>query len=1128
MQGGEVEGARTTLPSAVERVVTPSKVSAWLECPHYLTLTSRVDEGLMDRPTPTFGSFAQLLADKGLVHEQQCLDEYRRRDKRVFEVPPRRERETFAAWVKRIGNPLAMDYDVVYQMPFVHDGIRGIADFVERVTTSDGHTSFEPVDAKLTRTEAKPGHVLQLCFYAEAISHVTGAAPDQVHIWLGSGRRESLPVNEFQPYWRRLRSQLFEALAASPSADTTPRRCNHCPFCEFNAMCEHEWRAADSLIYIAGILQTEVDTLVGSGITTLTDLAARPPAVGGLRADRFSRLMRQAELQVQARLQDVPPYEVVTPSDDPVWGHGFEEMPAPDDGDVFLDFEGHPFWRADTGLFFLFGLIERDEKASWVYRSWWAHDLPQEAAAAQQLIDHLAQRRVRFPNMHVYHYNHTERTALRTMAETHGVGEDVLSELVKTGTFVDLYLIARNSIQVGTESYGLKHLERLTDFQRSHEIDKGAGAVVQYEHYMRDGDASILAPIASYNEDDVRATMALRDWLVDQRSLDLEWRAAQTEPPPGIPALDERVPKLHAYPAGSVEHFLGDLLGYWWREYMANHAPIKARLQQEIDEVIGDPDTIAALQPVGLVERFGAKGAPITPAMRFFFPPQNLDRFPREGGTVAMLGTESKTWMLSVSRLDREEHAVELVWGEKLEEAGLSPRSVVLYEWVDAKPKALALQAFTDDILDRRSPNEVTMGLLRRDLPKFIGEGPAGGCFSADLADMREWVTRLDRSYVAIQGPPGAGKTYTAAQLIHALIVAGARVGITATSHHAIGNLLEAVLAIFEERGDIETLRAVRKPSESAAPLPHVTYCTSNPGCADGDYNLVAGTAWLFSSPHMRAAPVDVLVIDEAGQMALADALATSTAAKNLILLGDPQQLPQVAQAAHPNGSGISVLDHALGACSTLSADRGVFLPETRRMHPDVTAFISQQFYDGRLDSHASCDEQSTAQGTGLRWIRADHVGSKTSSQHEADLIVDRIADLIGTPWTNHRGQTAPLEPDDFMVVAPYNDQVRLIRERLGQDDRLRAVPVGTVDKFQGREAAVVFYSMTTSSSADMTRGADFLFSRNRLNVALSRARCLAHVVCTEELLRARARSVDEMRLISSLNAFVEYSNARR
>ena len=204
-----------------------------------------------------------------------------------------------------------------------------------------------------------------------------------------------------------------------------------------------------------------------------------------------------------------------------VWGRGLEELPAPDDGDVFLDFEGHPFWRADTGLFFLFGLIERDDDGEWTYRTWWAHDLQQEATAARSWSSYLVQRRQEFPNMHVYHYNHTERSALQRMAETHGVVESELTELVDTGAFVDLYMVALNGFQVGAESYGLKSLERLTDFQRSHEIDKGAGAVVQYEHYMADGDEADLAAIATYNEDDVRATLALRDWLVSHRPADM-------------------------------------------------------------------------------------------------------------------------------------------------------------------------------------------------------------------------------------------------------------------------------------------------------------------------------------------------------------------------------------------------------------------------------------------------------------------------------------------------------------------------------------------------------------------------------------------------------------------------------
>jgi superfamily I DNA and/or RNA helicase len=319
-------------------------------------------------------------------------------------------------------------------------------------------------------------------------------------------------------------------------------------------------------------------------------------------------------------------------------------------------------------------------------------------------------------------------------------------------------------------------------------------------------------------------------------------------------------------------------------------------------------------------------------------------------------------------------------------------------------------------------------------------------------------------------------------------------------------------------------LKPVRKvPDANHRTLPGVTYVTNNPPCAKSEHNLVAGTTWLFASPEMRGAPVDVLIVDEAGQLALADALAASTSAKNLVLLGDPLQLPQVAQAVHPGGGGLSVLQHVLGHDVTMPPDRGVFLTETRRMHPNVCRFISEEIYEGRLQSHPSCAQQDTAFGTGLRWLQADHEGCSTESLEEAQLVVGEIDRLLGTPWVNHHGVTNPLTVQDFMVVAPYNDQVALLRETLDADPRTRGVPVGTVDKFQGREAAVVFFTMTTSSSGFMPRSAEFLFSRNRLNVAISRARCLAYLVCTEDLLNSRARTIEEMRLVSTLCSFVEY-----
>ena len=1104
-----------------ERLLTPSKVTAWLDCPHYLALSARVDDGTMPRPEQRFGSFAELLLNKGLAHEQECLAEYRRQERRILEVPAKAKGQTFASWVAETGNPLDGAHDVVYQMPFIHNGIRGVADFVVRVQDPNtGEVSYEPVDAKLTRVDAKPGHVLQLCFYADAIEALTGRRPENMHLWLGSGGMETLRVTDYRPYWRRLRGQLAAALAEPPTDGTVAEPCPHCEFCEFQPACETQWRDADSLIYVAGIRQPDRVALAEAGIATLTALATSDGPVDGLAADRFTRLRGQAALQLAAREQiDArPPFELIEPGDEP-WGHGFETLPEPDAGDVFLDFEGHPFWRADTGLFFLFGLIEQSH-GQWRYRCWWAHNPDQEAEAVDALVDYLARRREQFPAMHVYHFNHTERSAMQRMAETHGVAELALSELIDTGAFVDLLLVARNSIQVGTESYGLKYLERLADFERSHEIDQGAGAVVQYEHYMAEPNQGDLDAIAAYNEDDVRATLALRDWLVEHRPAGLSWRPAVTEPEPGQPEFDEFVARLHEFHAGTDEHNLGDLLCYWRDEWFAYIAPKKVKLAADPLDLLDDAEVIADLDCVGLIERLGARGTPITPAMRFTFPAQNIDRFPSSGGVV-MVAVLTEEWRSAeIVNLDRDALTLDVVWNKDLHEAECQPRVAVLHDWVQAKPKPAALQAFAEDLLEFRNPNRVTLALLRRELPRFTDQPRTA--FDDDLDDMAEWVTRLDRSVVAVQGPPGTGKTYRAARLIRALVRAGQRVGITALSHHAIANVLEGVVEAFTETGELELLRAVCNAGASSVQrVPGVTY-GDNGKCVRDEFNVVAGTTWLFANALMRDAPVDVLLVDEAGQLALADALAASGAARSLVLLGDPLQLPQVAQAKHPGISGRSVLDHVVGDAVLLPPDRGVFLHETRRMHPEVCEFISTQIYDGRLRSFPDCGRQSTVAGTGLRWLRVDHEDNRTFSVQEADAIAAELSRLIGTPWTNHKGETQALQPSDFMVVAPYNLQVNTIRARLAQDAALRDVPVGTVDKFQGREAAVVFFSMAASSGEDITRGVDFLFSRNRLNVAVSRARCLAYLVCTDALLDTRARTVEDMRLIATLNAFVD------
>jgi uncharacterized protein len=1112
-----------------ERLLTPSKITAWLECAHFLSLRNRADAGTLHvEPTP-MGELAELLVEKGSAHERDCLADLEQRGLSVYQVPGRSPDESFAQWVARIGSPLDKGHDVIYQMPFVHDGIRGIADFLVRVEAEDGFSRYEPIDAKLTRTEGKPGHVLQLCFYADAIAALCGAAPRQMHLWLGSGAIETLVVEQYSPYWRRLRRQLSVLLNQDElAADTRPEPCSHCEICEFAGECERQWRSQDSLVYVANIRPPERVAFGEAGVRTLVELARREEPVANVNDENLARLTRQAALQVISRehLDAAPIFEVVAPSGDPVYGHGFNLMPAANDGDVFFDFEGHPFWSAQYDLFFLAGLCVQDSSRQWTYEARWAHDLQEQRVMIKELVEYFAARRRSFPGMHVYHYNHTERSSLERLTKGTET-ESLLGQLVEGGLFVDLFVVARNAVRVGTESYGLKHLERLAGYQRSGDIDGGAGAVVKYEEWMHSKSPQLLADIAGYNDDDVRATMALRDWLIEQRPGELEWREDVLEIAEPEYDTDHLVEGLSVFDEGSPEHLLGDLLNYWRRERVAGSTPKFAEAASDFGSLYPNRDFIANLSLVSAVEESEDALGRRRKRASFTWPAQEVDPSFKRQTRLLFTGVGVEQGYAYAPELDASQRTATLTWGDGPDQTPSVPAVIAVNDYVHPGEKPGVLVHLAEQVLAASNddvPSRVAMALLGRQRPRFeSGYGPRDGVFSDDLAETLAWVTHLYESYVAIQGPPGTGKTYSGSHIIYELIKQGQRVGITAMSHAAIDNLFHAAHAVFAEKGELHLLRALRRGAKPKdGPLEGVRYSAKPAEAESDDYNLIAGTTWLWARQGMRPYAVDVLLVDEAGQLALADTVAAANGARNLILLGDPLQLAQVSQAEHPGGSGASVLEHVLNGHATIPSTQGVFISETRRMHPDVCEFISAQIYEGRLSSHESCALQSTEFGTGLRWLEAHHAERSTESQEEADLVARQISQMLGSVRTDQTGRAAPLQASDFMVVAPYNDQVRLIERELRRWPALDGVQVGTVDKFQGREAPVVFFTMTTSSGEDMPRGPEFLFSRNRLNVAVSRARCLAYLVCTEELLNSRARTIEEMRLIGTLSAFVE------
>jgi predicted RecB family nuclease len=1056
--------------------LSPSDLSDYLACAHLTSLELGNARGEIEEPVVD-NAQGDLIRRKGDEHEGAYLDELKRQGENVLELP--RDAD-FAANAAATEEALReARHDVIYQACFASDGWRGYADFLER--QPDG--TYEAVDTKLAR-HAKPAAVLQLCFYSQELGRIQGRLPERLHVVLGTRERESFRLADFEAYYRRVRARFLDFLAREP--ETYPWPVRHCRICDFLPRCTEQWERDDHLTRVAFIRRDQIGRLEPAGITTLEQLGDVP---AGTNIDRiapptFEALRHQAALQLEHRRTGLHRYELLPP--EPERGLGL--LPRPSEGDLFLDFEGDPFFTAERGLEYLTGLMDTQG----AFTAIWAHGFEEEKRALEQLIDLVHERLAADPGLHVYHYAPYELTALRRLVAQYATREDELDELLRREVFVDLYAVVRQALRHSHRSYSIK---RVREFFMTAKTDLGGGdAIVDYERWLETGDDSLLEAIERYNEEDCLSTLRLRDWLVE-RKVEAEerfgtafpWREPPERRAPTEEAAAERSAREEVrdrlLAAGDPElELLGHLLEYHRREARPAWRAFFSRLERTAEQLLDDSEAIGCVEPDGTAVEVGGRSTSID--YGFTFPAQQHKLAPGDGVTDPRTGRGAGT----IVALDDTAGTLTLRRGPSLEDVPL-PEAIVPGGPMGTKPQQAALVRLASDL--GRYPH--LERLLRR-------EAPLGGArVQRETLDEMQALTReVEGSYLFVQGPPGSGKTWTGARLIAGLLAAGKRVGVSSTSHKAIHNLLREVEAVAPAG-----FRGLKKKTGGN---PESVYdgawieCVGEADFTDPEIQLVAGTAWLFCRPELDQT-LDYLFVDEAGQVSLADALALGTAARTLVLLGDPVQLAQVTQAIHPAGAGRSVLAHLLGEHATVPEGMGLFLDRSWRMHPDVCRYVSTAFYEGRLESAAP--ERACAAGTGVRWLPVEHEGNRTASEEEAAAIAAEL-------------EARGLSPADVIVVAPYNAQVRLLAERLP------GIRVGTVDKFQGQEASVVFFSMATSSGQDAPRGIDFLMSRNRLNVAVSRAQCLAYLVCSPRLLEIDARTIEHMRLANALCRFVE------
>lgn len=1118
-------------------VVSPSDLTRFMECRHASWLGQQVAAGALARPEQSVDESLERLFQRGIEHEQAFLQTLRDEGREIVEIPFDRDRGLpgLRAAERATEEAMAAGADVIYQATFFDGRWRGHADFLLK-TERPGRWdwSYDVADTKLAR-RMKVAALLQMATYADRLTTLQGVASEQLIVVTGDGVARPYRFADAAAYAANVRRDLLAFVGEPGREPTRPEPVEHCAQCRWSPRCQAQWRREDDLSLVAWMRRDQARALREAGIETVRALGETTPGDLPLSIgeDARVRLADQARLQLLERDTGEPRYELLAPQE----GRGLALLPDPSPGDVFFDIEGDPF-LGDHGLEYLFGVVDAGG-----FTAYWAIDPADEKRAFEQLMDHLMAALDRDPGMHVYHYASYEPSRLKQLSGRYATRAEELDRLLRGQRLVDLYTVVRQGLRVSKKSCSIKQLEHFYwGDVRGHEgVSDALGSVVAFERWLESGDQALLDDIEAYNKVDCESTLALRDWLEerrvagggdtayprpvhsDGRASDLAVEAAD-EVARVTAALLDGIPDAGRTAAEEARALLAGLLDWHRREALPEWWEYFTRLKMDDDELVEDSASLGRLGApvaVGTVRQ--------STIWRLAFPPQETKIGP---GDDKLIDPVTEKTVGTVVGIDPEQGVVEILRGTRNGQP--TAKSLVPGKPIVARDQQTRLLDLTRWVLayDIDSPSSqwrVGRDLLLRHRPRVAAE-TYGLRLPGEPAEeaLCRLADQLTDSVLPVQGPPGTGKTWAGARMILRLVADGKRVGITAFSHKAISNLLDAVADAADEAG--VSVRMLQKANEQQRCQSTDVVVTDAPKDVEaavdaGEADVVAGTTWLFARAGLLDR-FDVLVIDEAGQLSLANVLAVSGAASSLVMLGDPQQLAQPVKGQHPPGAEASAMEHLLDGAATVPPDRGLLLDTTWRMHDDVAGFVSRMSYDGRLLVEHGCSQQrvesaSALGGTGLRLSLVPHVDNAAASTEEAVEVARLCREVLADGiWHDRTGGVRPLEASDVMVLTPFNAQIHRIRTCLGTLADEGGVRVGTVDKFQGQEAVVVIYSLASSSAQDAPRGVEFLFNVNRFNVAISRARAVVCVICSPLLLSAPVRKPEQLRMVNALCQF--------
>ena len=1157
----------------VDRRITPSQLALFSRSPVIGAWWEEIHATNPQRAArPEAKALDELLFDAGLKHEEVLVERLEADGKTVAKLDGQQRDSDYAATEAAMSSGA----DYIWQASLSNDEMRGSADLLERIEQPSklGSWSYIPIECKLS-SHSKPIYLVQACAYCELLTPILGDRPEQFKLYLGGAQFKPYRSSEFWSWYEQLRQRYRDFRAGfDPNQEPEDAPGDHGLWEPF---IKERLESKRDLILVAGMRQGQRNKLRAAGITTIDALAScsDDQFVEGLDSALFARLRDQAQIQVasQSRSDDRPAHRV-RPLEQQ--GKGLAMLPAPDAGDIWFDMEGYPDPVSGEKLEYLFGACYRDEQGALQFADWWAHHPQEEKQAFDAFVQWVQNRRERYPDLHIYHYASYEKTALGTLASRHQVHVPLIDQWLREELLVDLYPIVRNGVLVGAPSYSIKKVERLYGPPRAEEVENAADSVVQYAEWKKSADPKILNDLRDYNEKDCQVTEGLHRFLLElpepqqlpyrsnkwgigakaeddeqkaiayEKDLEVAARELRDELPNPLTDPDKIGPRGYSW---RLQKLISQLIDFHEREGKVEWWEFFNRLQMTPEERNDDSEVIAGarLQSVDPVKRslgyryrFDAEQplklsakegrVPRFAVVPLFSSGERLVPLPH------LLTADGKAWgangqldenaadQLTLTVTQDALSKAEGISGSGLpQQADLVPFPKAIYRlmlehlvrlaqgWVfERQPLPPALL----HLLERRSIPELEPlnATIRRE-PNRTAEALAG------------FLTQADGIGLSLQGPPGTGKTTVTGQLIAELVAKGQRVAVSSNTNEAINNLLlkaqsclddnhnsalvVKVASTSSENADVKALAGSRVQALQDKHLPE------NPA-------VLGGTIFTLVKERYDDAPFDLLVIDEAGQVSLSNLLYLSRVARNILLVGDQQQLSQPNRAAHPDDSGLSCLDYAMANEPVVPKDRGVFLATSWRMPPSLTQVVSDLFYAGELqaaDVNTANRVHWAGQAQGLVFEPVEHSGNSTACEEEVERIADLVEQLHGQPYQRARRENgemvvknAVLGQMQILITAPYNLQVNRLQKRIGHLAR-----IGTVDKFQGQEAPVAIHSLTASDGDSAPRGLDFLLDPNRLNVAISRAQCLSIVVGSPQLATGISNSIQNVQRLSRL-----------